>query len=39
MVGLSELIGEKKVNEALRNFLEQHRLPLSQPKSTGLVNF
>ncbi len=37
MVKLSELIGEAKVNEALRNFLEQHKIPKSQPVSTDLV--
>lgn len=37
MVKLSELIGEEKVNEALRNFLNQHKFPKSQPKSIDLI--
>lgn len=38
MVGLSELIGEDKVNEALRNFLRLHGYPNERPLSTDLVN-
>lgn len=37
MVALSELIGEEKVNEALRNFLNRHKFPNSQPISTDLI--
>lgn len=37
MVTLSELIGEEKVNEALRNFLNRHKFPGSQPISTDLI--
>jgi len=37
MVELSELIGEEKVNEALRNFLNRHKFPASQPISTDLI--
>ncbi|MET3880762.1 M1 family aminopeptidase [Chitinophaga sp. OAE865] len=38
MVKLSELIGEAKVNEALRNFLRLHRYPNARPLSTDLVD-
>ncbi|MFO7978110.1 MAG: M1 family aminopeptidase [Bacteroidales bacterium] len=38
MVGLSQLIGEEKVNEALRNFLHNHQFPACQPVSTDLVH-
>lgn len=38
MVDLSELIGEDKVNEALRNFLRLHKYPNARPLSTDLVN-
>lgn len=37
MVALSELIGEDKVNLALKHFLQQHRYPLPKPVSTDLI--
>lgn len=38
MVALSELIGEDRVNEALRNFLAKHKYPSARPVSTDLVD-
>ncbi|NLR79549.1 ABC transporter permease/M1 family aminopeptidase [Chitinophaga eiseniae] len=38
MVKLSELIGESKVNEALRHFLREYKYPHPRPVSTDLVN-
>jgi ABC-2 type transport system permease protein len=37
MVRLSELIGESKVNAALKNFLQQHKYPAPKPVSTDLI--
>jgi ABC-type transport system involved in multi-copper enzyme maturation permease subunit len=37
MYQLSELIGEEKVNRALRNFLEEHRYPGQKPITTDLI--
>ncbi len=37
MVELSELIGEDKVNAALRNFLQAHQYPQPVPVSTDLI--
>lgn len=37
MVKLSELIGEDKVNAALRNFLQNHQYPQPVPISTDLI--
>jgi len=34
---LSELIGEQKVNEVLRSFMEKHRFPNPKPVSTDLL--
>lgn len=36
-VELSELIGEKKLNLALKNFLEKHKYPNAKPISTDLL--
>lgn len=38
MVQLSELIGEEKVNNALRNFLQSHKYPNLKPVTTDLIN-
>jgi len=38
MVKLSELIGESKVNEALRNFLLRNKYPHPRPVSTDLID-
>lgn len=38
MVALSDLIGEDRVNEALRNFLVKHKYPSAQPVSTDLID-
>jgi hypothetical protein len=38
MYELYELIGEQKINLALRNFLSKHAYPKPQPASTDLVN-
>jgi ABC-2 type transport system permease protein len=38
MVRIAEMIGEEKVNLALRNLLSRHRYPLSRPVSTDLVD-
>lgn len=37
MYKLSTLIGEDKVNEALRNFLSKHKYPASKPISTDFL--
>lgn len=37
MVALSELIGEDKVNLALKHFLQQHRYPFPKPVSTDVI--
>ncbi|WP_316802910.1 M1 family aminopeptidase [Pedobacter nototheniae] len=37
MVKLSDLIGEQKVNEALRNFLAENKYPNLKPISTDLI--
>jgi ABC-2 type transport system permease protein len=37
MVRLSELIGERKANEALRNFLQNNKYP-KKPSSLDLLN-
>lgn len=37
-VQLSELIGEQKLNKALKNFLLKHKYPNSKPISTDLLN-
>ena len=37
MYKLSELIGEDKVNEALRNFLSKYKYPASKPISTDFL--
>ena len=37
MIELIKLIGEEKVNEALRSFLAKHKFPKSQPIATDLV--
>ncbi|MGO4293210.1 M1 family aminopeptidase [Chitinophaga sp. RAB17] len=37
MVKLSEMIGENKVNEALKNFLQRNKYPQPKPVSTDLI--
>lgn len=37
MYKLSELIGEEKVNLALRNFLAKHKYPALKPISTDFL--
>lgn len=38
MYQLSEMIGEEKLNHALRNFLQQHAYPHAKPVSTDFIN-
>lgn len=38
MVQLSDLIGEEKVNSALRNFLQSHKYPHEKPVTTDLID-
>jgi len=38
MVRIAEMIGEEKVNSALRNLLAKHRYPLQRPVSTDLID-
>ncbi|GAO41677.1 ABC transporter permease/M1 family aminopeptidase [Flavihumibacter petaseus] len=38
LVTLSDIIGESKLNLALRNFLHKHRYPFSRPVSTDLIS-
>ncbi len=38
MYQLSQLIGEEKVNQALRSFLQLHKYPAPRPTSTDLLN-
>ncbi|WP_028786317.1 M1 family aminopeptidase [Terrimonas ferruginea] len=38
MVRIAEMIGEEKVNLALRNLLAKHRYPLQRPVSTDLID-
>lgn len=35
---LSELIGEQKLNEVLRNFIEKHKYPNPKPVSTDFLD-